>query len=85
MQPVPVQRSRTRSSGGRFCAFRRRPTRCETEAAVSALLAVLATKVPQVLTHRTLESTRQVYTVSPSRQSIRSLASTAAASLMLFL
>ena len=40
MQPVPVQRSRTRSSGGRFGAFWKKLTRCATEAAVSVLCGV---------------------------------------------
>lgn len=37
MQPLPVHRSRTRNSGGRHVDFRRRRTRCVTEAAVSCL------------------------------------------------
>jgi len=37
MQPVPVQRSSRRSSGGSFCALRRRPARWVTDAAVSCL------------------------------------------------
>jgi hypothetical protein len=40
IQPVPVHRSRTRSSGGRFSALRSRPKRCVTEAAVSALFVI---------------------------------------------
>jgi hypothetical protein len=37
MQPVPVQRSRSRSSGGKPCAFCSERTRCVIEAAVSCL------------------------------------------------
>jgi hypothetical protein len=38
MQPVPVQRSSRRSSGGSFCALRSRPARWVTDAAVSCLV-----------------------------------------------
>jgi hypothetical protein len=46
MQPVPVQRSSRRISGGSLCALRSNVTRYETEAAVSCLSVALAIAHP---------------------------------------
>jgi hypothetical protein len=85
MQPVPVQRSRTRISEGRFCAFRRRPARCVIEAAVSALFVSSVVNLSEASASSTSGSRHQAYNVFPSRQNILYPKGTAVASQLLYL